>query len=321
MKFKLAILALFFFLAPARSEEATVMFYNLCNYFVDGDYGGNPKADFSKDALVKMIKEAAPDILVVTEMGSAESLRDLMAQLAQAGCKYKFSKICNAYDKNRHLALISKTDPETFECKMDLSYKIKPKDKPNSPPEEYHVERGFLHAVFKFPSGYSLHVVGAHLKSKLLHPRYNQTDMRRYEARLLKYYVNELQEKNTGANIIVFGDMNDSCDSDPMVTLRLGGKPDKKLYDLRPVDAKNAAWTHWWNQDDSYSRIDYAYSNYGLLPEIVFSKNCIPHIPGLWMFASDHRPVKITLRTEDQPPQDQKTIEKLFTNEIYRGGK
>ncbi len=295
------------------------MSYNVCNYFVDGDRGGNIKIQSSKDAIVKMIKAANPDILVASEVGSDNALDDLMSVLAKAGCDYKYAKSATGIDWTRHLVLISKSPPADFECRNDLTYKIKPKDREDFLAEDVGVQRGFLHAVFKFQNGYDLHIVGAHLKSRVFHNRYNQTDMRRYEARLLKYFINEIQEKEANANILVMGDMNDSYDTDPMLTLRsLEKSPDKRLYDLRPVDSLGIAWTHWWNREDVYGRIDYAYSNLALLPEICFEKTMIPHIAELWMFASDHRPLFITIRTEEMPGLGQDILNVSFKDAIYR---
>ncbi len=312
-----AVACLFVFSCAVNAGEVSVMYHNTCNYFMPGDKGGNPKDESSKESLVKSIKNADPDIFLAGEMGSQRALDDLLARMKKAGLSYQYSAFTSGVDSSRHIAVISKFPPESLECRNDLVYKIKPKDKESYPAEEVGVQRGFPRAVFKFENGYRLHVIGAHLKSRVFHPRYNQTDMRRYEARLLRYYINEIQDKEPGANIVVLGDMNDSFDTDPMITLRASDKPaDKRLFDLRPLDSDSCAWTHWWNAEDLYGRIDYAFANHAVLPEVVLSKTRIPHVPELWMFASDHRPLMITIKTEDMPPLDPSVIEKNFPNSI-----
>ncbi|MFZ2655137.1 MAG: endonuclease/exonuclease/phosphatase family protein [Victivallales bacterium] len=232
------LLSGFSLIFPSSAKEISVMTYNLCNYFVVPETE-KPKGDDSKKALMGMIKTANPDILFVVELGGEKSLGDLMENLKAAGCKdYVFSEEMTGEDESRHIGLISKFKPVSIEKKDNLYYKIKPKDKENGYPEKVFVQRGFLHAVFEFENSYRLHVVGAHLKSRLPHPRYIQTDMRRYEARLLRYLVNQIQEKEPDANILVVGDFNDIYSSDPLLTLRACEKPvDKRLFDLRPLDS------------------------------------------------------------------------------------
>jgi endonuclease/exonuclease/phosphatase family metal-dependent hydrolase len=192
-----------------------------------------------------------------------------------------------------------------------MAYKIKVKDADIT--EDVRIQRGFMHAVFAFPNGYRLHVIGVHLKSRVFNSRYNQTDMRRYEARLLRYFVNEILQKEPDANVLVMGDMNDTYDSEPIRFLRDDKKPrEKRLYDLRPADQSGLFWTHWWNQNDVYSRIDYAFASYALVPEINREKTKIVHLPEFWIFASDHRPILITLWTDNAQPPSESEMEQLF---------
>jgi len=295
------------------------MTYNLCNYFVAPE-AEKTKGDDSKKALMGMIKTANPDILFVVELGGEKSLADLMENLKAAGCRdYVFAEEMTGEDESRHIGLISKFKPVKMEMKDNLYYKIKPKDRENGYPEKVYVQRGFLHAVFEFENNYRLHLVGAHLKSRLPHPRYIQTDMRRYEARLLRYLVNQIQEKEPEANILVVGDLNDIYSSDPMLTLRAQEKPlENRLFDLRPVDSSGLPWTHWWHSHDAYGRIDYAFASAALLPEINFDRTGIVHIPSYWMLASDHRPVLATIRTENASSLTNDVMEKYFSDGIRK---
>ena len=90
--------------------------------------------------------------------------------------------------------------------------------------------------------------------------------------------------------------------------------PEKRLYDLRPADQSGLFWTHWWNRNDVYSRIDYAFASYALVPEIIRDKTKIVHLPEFWIFASDHRPILITLRTDNAQPLSGPEMEQLFPN-------
>ncbi len=297
----------------SQAKEISVMTYNLCNYFV-ADETAKPKSDDSKKALMGMIKTANPDILFVVELGGEKSLADLIENLKSAGCRdYLFSDEMTGEDESRHIGFISKIKPVKVDKKEGLFYRIKPKDKENGYAEKVFVQRGFIHLVFEFEDNYRLHVVGAHLKSRLPHPRYIQTDMRRYEARLLRYLVNDIQEKEKDANILVVGDFNDTYSSDPLITIRAPEKPfGNRLYDLRPLDSSGLPWTHWWHSEDIYGRIDFTLASPSLLPEINFDRTKVVHLRDYWMFASDHRPVFVTINTKDSPPWKKETVEKYF---------
>jgi len=297
--------------SPLNSDEIKVMSYNLCNYFVNGDKLTPIKSDFSKEALFNTIKSADPDIFIAIEIGGEKSYQDFLNNLKKFGLKYDFHETTQGEDDSRHIVLLSRIKPKEFFVITDLKYKIKIKD--TNSYDEIGPQRAFVHVVYEFSPNYRLHIIGAHLKARIFHPRYNQTDMRRYEARLLRYLVNQILEKEKDANILIMGDMNDTYDSSPIRTLRDDNKkPEMKLYDLRPTDKWNLSWTHWWNQNDSYSRIDYAFATFYLLPEISMEKSYIVHVPELWMFASDHRPILITINTKDKPPLQKEFIDKRF---------
>lgn len=291
---------LFLALLPSRlsAGDVSVMCYNLCNYFVEGDGLTPLKQDFSKECIGKTIKAGNPDILIAIEIGREKSYEDFKRLLKRNGLDYPFQRIMEGDDSSRHIALLSRFAPKEFNPRNDLKYKIKAKNSDQH--DEIGVQRGLVHAVFEFDGPYRLHVIGAHLKSRVFNSRYNQTDMRRYEARLLRYLVNEILSAEPEANILVMGDLNDTYDSEPIRLLRDDAKRNEmRLYDLRPPDKWNLYWTHWWNQNDAYSRIDYALASHALLPEIDKGSTHIVHVPDLWMFASDHRPILVSVKAEN----------------------
>ena len=165
------------------------------------------------------------------------------------------------------------------------------------------VQRGFGVCLFEWSNGYRLRLISAHLKSKLFHPL-GQTDMRRYEARQLRYLVDAAIKAAPEENLLVVGDLNDSPDSSPLSTLmaRSYSAP-KRLYDLRPTDRYGLAWTHDFAAQDVYSRIDYALASYGLVPEVVPAETLLPVLEAAPQ-ASDHRPLVIVIRPRDSAPAD-----------------
>jgi endonuclease/exonuclease/phosphatase family metal-dependent hydrolase len=291
---------------PLNGEEISVMACNLWNYFLPGDRQTPLKSESSRELVAKIVKNANPNIFIAIEVGGEKSLAALASSLKSHGCEYPHVNVIEGEDNSRHIVLFSKTVPTEFSPRTDMTYKIKVKD--TDIRKDVRVQRGFTHAVFTFESGYRLHVIGAHLKAKVFHPRYNQTDMRRYEARLLRYFVNEILEKEPDANILLMGDLNDTFDSDPIRFIRDDKREDRlRLYDLKPADKWGFFWTHWFDDNDIYSRIDYAFASWALLPEIIPEKTYIPHDKS-WFIASDHRPLLITIKTENLPPPSQTAI-------------
>lgn len=301
------------------AEDISVMSFNLWNYFVVEGKSSSVKSETSRDALIQVIKKADPDIIMVSEIGGQPALDDLIGRLKKAGLNYPSGTVMYGQDRTRYIGCIAKFAPLLVRKNYDLTYKIKPKDDSVKDFESVPVQRGFLHVVFDI-DGYKLNIINAHLKSRLFHPRYNQTDMRRFEARLLKYYVNDIIEKYPEANILLTGDYNDLFNSNPLITLRgMDKKPETRLYDLRPVDNEGASWTHWWKDEDSYGRIDYLLASPTLLPEINFKKNIIFHQKEYWLLASDHRPVITYIHTKDNPLWKEDQINQNFTDGIYSG--
>ncbi|MBN1864367.1 MAG: endonuclease/exonuclease/phosphatase family protein [Victivallales bacterium] len=253
------------------------MAFNIENYFLADGKGAPKKPDRSRSALNEVIAASSPDVMIFSEVGGEDAIAYIVSRLAETGIDYPYFGVMHGDDTSRHLGYVSRIEPVSVKKIDSLSYRLKPKFEWARYLESVRVQRGFLHVVFEV-GGYVFHVIGAHLKSNVPHWRYSQTDMRRMEARLLKYYVNGLVLGNPSANVLVVGDMNDVYSSSPLVALRgMHEKPLKRLFDLRPVDSHGTAWTHWWKSEDSYGRIDYMFVSPSLLPEIDFTKTEVVH--------------------------------------------
>lgn len=287
----------------SKPESVRVMFMNMNNYLSGNEESAKPAN--SQQACADMLATAAPDIAIFAELGGEESLADLLRRTGDFGERYTYRTIVKAQDKTRHLAVVSRFAPADVRHDVTSTYNIGDTEVP--------VRRGFAHCVFTFGSDYTLHVVGAHLKSKVYH-YLGQTDMRRYEARQLRYLVNDLIEENPEANVLVMGDMNDSPQSSPIKSIiyrRFG--TEKELFDLRPADKYDLVWTHYWDDEDTYARIDYAFTTYYLLPEIDFERTFIAS-PDFWRLASDHRPVVVTVRPGNKPASEEETLSNFYNN-------
>ena len=316
--FMLSLLLVWYFTGHT-AETLTVMVYNLENYFLVAGKGTPRKSEQSKEALVEVISRTRPDIIVFSEMGGVEALEEMVALLKGAGMEYPFSDVMHGVDPSRCLGFASKREPSAVKKVDNLTYKLTPKFDDAVRAEDVGVQRGFLHLVYDI-EGYELNIVGAHLKARVFHWRYNQTDMRRMEARLLKYYVNDIISADPAANVLVAGDLNDVYSANPLVTLRgTNERPERRLYDLKPADENGETWTHWWKGEDTYGRIDYLLASPSLLPEIVFSRNKIAHVPETWVYASDHRPLIAVIELGNRPGLTEEKINTRFRNGVYIG--
>ena len=294
------------------------MSFNLRNYFIaTGKRYAPIKSEKSKVAIAEVIKKAKPDILMISEIGGEYALKDFISYLKKRGLNYPFRTVMYGADKTRYIGCIAKFAPVFVRKKYDLTYDIKPKSEKKQ--EKVYVRRGFLHILFDI-DGYKLHIINAHLKSRLPHLRYNQKDMRRSEAELLKNYTNDIIKRHPKANILIVGDFNDVYNSSPIKILRgMKRKSENRLYDLRPLDNAGSSWTYWWEKEDSYERIDYMLTSPSLLPEIDLKKTQIDNNLKLCLHASDHRPVITVIRTKDKKTWSESKINSLFKNGIRKG--
>ncbi|MEM4247950.1 MAG: hypothetical protein QXH80_01675, partial [Candidatus Nanoarchaeia archaeon] len=153
-------------------KKITVCFYDAGCFSVDSE-----KKD--KDAIANMFLNISPDILLLAGIKEKSVLEIFKQNLNPAN----FAEIVEAEDKERHLAIVSKIKPAKFISITDQKYSINNTELP--------VKRGFMHCAFNI-DGYLLHIVAAHLQEREKVEGFNQTDMRRYEARLLRYYVNSI---------------------------------------------------------------------------------------------------------------------------------
>ena len=285
--------------AQEKPREISVCFYDL-------DKFTSEESPERKTLLEQFIKGINPDILVLSGVKDLKTFAEIKKFLPDA----KFAKMIEAEDKERHIAIISKIQPQETKELTDLKYSIKDLELP--------VKRGFLYCLFK--SGeYSFHLIAADLKNRDKVEGANQTDMRRYEARLLRYYVSEIIKENTESNIMIAADLNDTCGMAPVKEVyNRRFNIIKKLYDIRPLDSLNTSWTHWNSGSDDYERIDYLIATSSLLPEISREKTRICE-NNSWDNISSHRPIVGTIVCKDQERWTKEKLDSIYPNAIYEG--
>lgn len=273
-------------LGEARSQTIVFGAYNLQNYRLQSDDGGQkPKSPASKAALTAIVSQMRPDILGVCEMASREALADLQLRLKSAGLDLPESEFVDGPDPDRHLALLSRFPIMEKLSDRQVAFEL------NGAPEL--VRRGFLDVVIQINSTYRLRLIGVHLKSKIAAPE-GESLIRRMESHLLAQRVSKILANEPEANLLVYGDFNDTKDQPALQSLIGERGSQQMLRDLYPIDERGECWTHYWKTADVYSRMDFMMASRGLLPEILRKQTRI-HSPSNWSDASDHRLISTSI--------------------------
>ena len=280
---------------PPDRDEFSVMEYNLWRFsYEDRDKDGqkdNFKPEDQIAALVAIVSNARPDILAFEEIGDADSFDILLRRLHEAGLTY--------LTNSEHFVLSHATVGLGVLSRFPIAGNYSITNESFSIGETtVPVSRGFLCVDIQVNENYRFRLFVAHLKSKLYNPL-GQTEMRRNEARLLNKHVRRMIAEDKNLNILVVGDMNDTITSAPLRTLT--GWP-AILHDLRPKDFVGDIWTHYWGYQEEYARINYAFVNDAMKPEVVPEKSYLPRDDNMTL-ASDHRPVIAVYKAYDQTPE------------------
>jgi endonuclease/exonuclease/phosphatase family metal-dependent hydrolase len=266
-------------LQPAAGEFS-VMTYNVRRYcYDDRDRDGqrnDPKPPAEVRALVEVVTRARPDVLALQEMGSEPLLEEFRGKLRTAGLDYPYADYLPAPNTNVNLGVLSMFPIVGRKSVTNETYTIGETTLP--------VQRGFQALDLQVSTDYRFRLINVHLKSKVF-SYHGQTEMRRNEARLLNKHVRRFLADEPGLNLLVVGDFNDQRGSAALREV-LG----RELSDLRPRDQFGDYWTHLWEDEETYSRIDYLLVNTNMLREVVEPKTRAVRDPAC-AGASDHRPL------------------------------
>ncbi|MFT3828745.1 MAG: endonuclease/exonuclease/phosphatase family protein [Opitutaceae bacterium] len=266
------------------------MTWNVENYvaedrMVDGEYRTEfPKPEKAKAALRAAIRDAAPDVLALQEMGPEPYLEELQRDLATEGAAYPHRALVEGPDPKRHVAVLSRVP--LAEVLTHREVRTLGRDDPGL------VSRGVLEVtVLCGAREVTLFVV--HLKSRHTN---NPADpfsaaQRQAEAEAVRNLVLRRLPRPQAASFLILGDCNDTPRSRPVqALLRRGETLVAELLSAR--DAGGDAWTHYFRKEDSYSRVDYVCVSPGLRPAV--AKAWIFDSPAV-RAASDHRPLLVRL--------------------------
>jgi endonuclease/exonuclease/phosphatase family metal-dependent hydrolase len=218
----------------------------------------------------------------VCEIGNQQDLDHLLARLKKAGLDYKHSYLSAGPDPYRRQALLSHY-PINRQNVPNYTYKMKGKT--------HEIRRGILDATVNTPKG-NIRFIGAHLKSKRPIAVYDQAEIRREEAQLLRKHTSMVLS-DANCKLIVFGDMNDTKGSSTIRLMR--GPKEKKLTAIELFDKHGTKWTQYWAKEDIYSRFDFVFVSTSLLPSIDQKGSYVLDTPP-GDPASDHRALVILIK-------------------------
>jgi len=278
--------------ASADSERIVFAAWNVRNYLQqpalspEGRVVIPAKSPASVEAVISTLAAIRPDILGLCEVGTRRDLADLQRQLKKSGVDLPHTTWVGGDDAHRHLALLSRfpLGPTRHDTKSRFllgGVPVKPR-------------RGFLDTTVRIHHGFSLRVLGAHLKSRRIVPAYDQAEFRRLESLLLRDRLTSILQKDPQTNLLLFGDFNDTKNS-PVVRGLQGrrGSPEA-LNSLTLRDRVGDHWTYQWAETDEYSRIDYVMVSNTLRPFVNRDASRIQRRSD-WRTASDHRPLVVVL--------------------------
>jgi len=276
---------------PPSKNEFSVMSFNLRQFrYADRDRDGQ-EDDFKPEEeivpLLGLIADARPDVLAVQELGDASTALYLQKRLREAGVDYAHLDHLAGPNPHATLGILSRLPIVYSEPLTNLFYSIQGRS--------HIVQRGFQQVDIQVNPAFKVRIINVHLKSKVFHES-GQTEMRRNESRLLATHVRRLLKEQPDIHLLVCGDLNDAFNS--AAVRELLDRENTLLQDLKLTDRDGDIWTHYFQRDQIYSRIDYMLVNPGMKKKWVVEKSGIVRDHRTYA-ASDHRPIFATFTVTD----------------------
>jgi endonuclease/exonuclease/phosphatase family metal-dependent hydrolase len=271
----------------AESGEVRFITYNVENWLTTEPSGdgktakGKSKPERQKQAVIQLLARHAPDVIGLCEIGTPDDLAEIQGKLKAAGVDLPYSHYTGGIDPVRHLGFLSRFPIKATASAAVTTYSLAGRT--------FSINRGILDAsVIAHQKTYRF--VGTHLKSKRDSDQGDQEAIRFNEALLLRRHVDSILQENANARLIIYGDFNDTRASPSIKTIVGYANRSTDLTAIPIKDSRQETWTHCWELNDIYSRIDYIMVSDALRKEVDFSNAKIIDDAG-WNDASDHRPV------------------------------
>lgn len=270
--------------APSTSGFRFIA-YNVQNWltmdrYVDRKLQENtPKPAEEKEAVIRLLVAATPDVIGLCEIGEAADLAEIQQMLQSAGLDLPHSHYTGGSDPVRHLGLLSRFPITSTGKPAQTDFRLQGRT--------FSINRGILDATIE-ARGKPYRFLGVHLKSKRPIDEADQEELRVHEARLLRRHVDALLKEDPQARLVVYGDFNDTRPTRTFKTITGSYNDPGYLTALPLKDSRGHAWTHHWAPHDIYSRIDFITVSRALRSEVDFRNSHIIDSQD-WEKASDHR--------------------------------
>ncbi len=250
------------------------------------EVANQPKPDSEKSAVLRILLKNNPDVIGLCEIGTKADLAEIQQALKSAGLDLPHSHYTGGSDTVRHLGLLSRFPVTSTSSPAQTQYTLEGRN--------FAINRGILDATIK-ARGKEYRFVGVHLKSKRSVDGGDQAKMRLQEAHLLRRHIDKILGPNPDANLIVYGDFNDTYRSNTLRAVTGSAAKNLRITPIYLKDSQDEAWTHHWSSEDIYSRIDFIMTSAALRRDVDFKESRIID-DRLWSKASDHRPMLAVFR-------------------------
>lgn len=256
----------------------TFISYNVKNWLVSSQ--SPEKSAASKQAVIRILSTSAPDVIGLCEIGSLADAEEIRSMLKAEGFDFPHIHHTGGVDPIRHLALLSRFPIVSTEH-----------PDPRIPGSEHSMQRGILDATLSI-SGAKIRFIGLHLKSKRRVAGLDEAALRIKEAGRARQHIDGILAEKNDAMLVVYGDLNDTTRSLSTRTICGTYRTPGYMTTVHMKDARGETWTHRYDPEDSYTRIDFVTVSPALTRHVKRNGTRIIDDP-LWETASDHRPVLV----------------------------
>jgi endonuclease/exonuclease/phosphatase family metal-dependent hydrolase len=286
--------------APGRLRIAT---YNVENYLDLATGARDAKPEASRQRVAEAFELMAADVVALQEIGGVAGLAELQGRVRQLGLDYPHAEIVSGYDTNTQVAVLSRYPFVSRRSRADERLLLHGR--------RLRTTRGIIEVEIEVPPAYRFTLMSVHLKSRRESGAASQQEIREQEAQVLRKLIDARLRDDPNANLVVLGDFNDTYDSLAFRTIR--GRGRTALIDTRPSERngdtlagaqpgssrRTVAWTHYFDREDVYSRVDYILISPGMAREWDPGATYVMAYPN-WGVASDHRPLVATFLVGDR---------------------
>lgn len=298
----LAAFCWLFSAALAGAQVFRVATFNVENY-LDAPSGTRPaKPPAARAKVRESILALKPDVLALEEVGSTNVLLDLQAGLKSSGLNLPNWELVAGHDTNIHVALLSRFPIVARRPHTNENFLLDGR--------RLSVSRGFADVDIQVNPKFKFTLIAVHLKSRRPSAVADEEEWRYEEAVALRQVIDAHLADDPGEKLVVLGDFNDVKDSKPLRVIM--GRGRVRLFDTRPAErngddpaagrgheSRAVTWTHYYDKDDTYSRIDYILCSRAMEQEWLPAETYVLSLPN-WGVASDHRPIVAGFRSRDK---------------------